>query len=408
MPTFLYVAKSMDGQEKNGQMEAKDEHQLAALLRQENFILIFADKQNEPFQKGKGFSLPFFFGGKVSLKEKLFFTRNLRVMVSAGISLPKSLRTLAEISKNEKFKEALLAIIEDVSAGKVFSQALAKYPKIFPELFCSLIRAGEESGTMEEALKNLTQQMERQNELASKIKGAMMYPIVILVAMLGIGVLMLVMVIPKLAEIFKDMGTELPFTTKILMGLGDFVSQKWYFALAIVVILIVSVKYALSTKKGKRIADMISLKMPIIAPLVQKTNSAYTARTISSLASSGVPIVKSLEIVSGVLGNVYFKEAMLQSAEVVRKGGKLSEALKSYQNLYPPVVIQMIEVGEETGETSDILQKLAEFFEEEVSTATKNMSSIIEPILMLFIGGAVGFFAVSMLQPMYSVMGTIK
>jgi type IV pilus assembly protein PilC len=408
MPTFLYVAKSMSGQEQTGQMEAKDEHQLAALLRQQDFVLILAEKQNVSSQKEKGFSLSFLSGGKVNLKEKLFFTRNLRVMISAGISLPKALRTLAGISKNEKFKAALLAIIEEVNAGKVFSQALAKYPKIFPELFCSLIKAGEESGTMEEALKNLTLQMERQNELASKIKGAMMYPAVILVAMLGIGVLMLVMVVPKLAEIFKDMGTELPFTTQILMGLGDFVSQKWYLALTIVVVLVVAVKYVLSTKKGKRIADKIFLKLPIIGPLIQKTNSAYTARTISSLASSGVPIVRSLEIVSEVLGNVYFKEALLQSAETVRKGGKLSEALKVYQNLYPPLVIQMIEVGEETGETSDILQKLAEFFEEEVTSATKNMSSIIEPVLMLLMGGAVGFFAVSMLQPMYSVMGNIK
>jgi type IV pilus assembly protein PilC len=167
-------------------------------------------------------------------------------------------------------------------------------------------------------------------------------------------------------------------------------------------------KITLGSKSGKRFFDRISLKIPIISPLVQKINSAYTTRTISSLLNSGVPVTTTLEITSGILGNVYFREALLSSAEKVRKGEKLSAALKSFSDLYPQVVIQMLEVGEETGETSDILQKLADFFEEEVTNMTKNMSSIIEPILMLFIGGAVGFFAVSMLQPIYGVMGTIK
>jgi len=406
MPKYFYVAKSVEGKEKAGEVDAKDEHQLAKSLHQEGYVLISSEAAKEKKQGGFAISLPFF--NNVSLKEKLFFTRNLKVMISAGISLPRSLSTLADISKNKVFKKALLEIIEEVNEGQSFSGALGKHPKIFSNLFCNLIKAGEESGTMEESLKNLTLQMERQNDLRSKITGAMMYPAVIVVAVLGIGILMLVMVIPKLAETFKDLGVELPLTTRIVIGLGDFMVQRWYLVILIIVIFIVAFKIILATKSGRRVFDSLSLKMPIIASLVQKTNAAYTTRTIGSLLSSGVAVTAALETTSGVLGNIYFREALQKSAERVRKGEKLSSALKSFGELYPQVVIQMLEVGEETGETSDILQKLADFFEDEVTNTTKNMSSIIEPILMLFIGGAVGFFAISMLQPIYGVMGSIK
>jgi type IV pilus assembly protein PilC len=406
MSKYFYVAKNLSGEEKTGEMDAKDESQLAKILHREGYVLISAEAEKEVDKKG--FNINISFLNKVSLKEKVFFTRNLKVMISAGISLPRSLRTLAEITKNKRFKKVLSEIVEEINKGQSFSVALKKYPDVFSELFCSLIKAGEESGTMEESLKNLTMQMDRQNELRSKIIGAMAYPVVVISAMIGIGIMMLVMVIPKLSETFADMGVELPMTTKIVMNFGNFMAQKWYLVILIVVLSVFFFKIFISRPFGKKIADKISLKIPIISPLIQKTNSAYTVRTIGSLINSGVPIVSALEITAGILGNFYFRDALLGSAEQVRKGKKLSEALKHYGNLYPLVVLQMIEVGEETGETSDILQKLAVFFEEEVADTTKNLSSIIEPILMLLIGGAIGFFAVSMMQPMYSVMGTIK
>jgi type IV pilus assembly protein PilC len=405
MSIYFYTAKAIDGGEKSGQIEAKDEHQLAKILHQEGYILISA----EPIKEKTGslnISLPFL--NKVSLKEKLFFTRNLKVMISAGISLPRSLRTLADVTKNKIFKKVLFEIIEEINKGQNFSNCLAKYPNIFSELFCNLIKAGEESGTLEESLKNLSFQIERQNDLRSKIIGAMMYPAVIIAAIGGIGVLMMVMVIPKLAETFRDLGSELPLTTRIVMGAGDFFTQKWYLVVSIIIILAIILRVFLNTESGRRTFDKISLKLPIIAPIIQKTNAAYTTRTIGSLLNSGVPVTTALEITSRVLGNVYFREALSGSSEKVRKGEKLSAALRSFGDIYPAVVIQMIEVGEETGETPDILQKLADFFEEEVTNTTKNMSSIIEPILMLFIGAAVGFFAISMLQPIYGVMGNIK
>jgi len=249
--------------------------------------------------------------------------------------------------------------------------------------------------------------MERQHELQSELKGAMIYPTVIVIAMIGIGILMLVMVVPKLAETFEELGVELPPATKLVIAIGNFLANYWYLLPLVILFFILLLRGISKTKGGKRIIDGFTLKIPIISSIIKKSNAAYTARTLGSLISSGVPIVRALEVTSGALGNVYYKEALAEAGEKVRKGAKLFETLKPYQNIYPLLVIQMVEVGEETGQTSDILVKLADFFEEEVTTAAKNLSSVIEPALMLIVGGAVGFFAFSMIQPMYSMLGAI-
>jgi type IV pilus assembly protein PilC len=407
LPKFFYIAKSFQGEDKTGTLEAKDEHELARILHQQGLVLISANLEEEKQKKRKfEISLPFFKG--VSLSEKMFFTRNLQVMISAGISLPRALTILAAQTRNKNFKMTILNILEEITKGKSFAESLGKYPQFFSELFVSMIKVGEESGTLEDVLKNLTFQMERENDLRSKIQGAMMYPAVIICAMIGIGTLMLIMVVPKLAETFVELGIELPPTTKFVIFLGTFLAKDWFLLPFIILALFILLRQTLKTKIGKKFFDKLFLKIPVISPIVKKTNSAQTIRTLSSLITAGVPIVQALGVVSGALGNVYFKGAVAKAQEEVRKGGKLSEALKPYQNLYPLVVIQMMEVGEETGQTADILAKLAEFYEEEVTLATKNIASLIEPILMLLIGGAVGFFAISMIQPMYSMLGAIQ
>lgn len=408
MPLYSYRAKSFKGETKLGVLEAKDEHQLARLLRQEGYILIEATLEEEVREK-KGrieFFFPFF--DRVKLKEKIFFIRNLQVMIGAGVALPRGLEILARQAKSRKFRKTLLDIEQRIIKGESFSDSLSKHPGVFSELFVNMVKVGEEAGTLENVLKILAQQMEKENELKSKIKGAMIYPLVIILTMIGIGILMLIMVVPKLAETFKELNIELPFTTKIVIALGKFLAQKWYLVILTILALFFGLKIILKTKRGKQVVDFLFLKIPIISPIVRKTNSAYTVRTLSSLVAAGVPIVQSLEIVSRVLGNCYFREAIAKAAERVRKGSKLSESLRPYEELYPSVVIQMIEVGEETGETSTILEKLAYFFEEEVAIIIKNLSSLIEPVLMLIIGAVVGFFVVSMVQPMYSMLGAIK
>lgn len=406
MPRFVYTAKSFQGEEKSGALEAKNEKDLSQILHREGYVLISARAEGESKSK-TGLKLSLLSLG-VSLTEKMLFTRNLKVMISAGVALPRALKTLSSQTKSKKFGSALLAISDEITRGKSFSESLALYPDIFPELFQSMVRVGEESGTLEEVLNVLTRQMEREHELRSKIKGALIYPAVIIFAMVGIGILMLVVVVPKLAETFQELNVELPFTTRVVISLGNFLANQWYLAILIIFILIFLLRAAMKTKGGKRVIDFILLKTPIISPIIRKSNAAYAVRTLSSLFSAGVPIVRSLEIISGTMSNVYFKMTMSEAAEVVKKGGKLSAALALYPDIYPASIVQMVQVGEETGETSAILAKLADFFEEEVGNATKNLSAIIEPILMLIVGATVGFFAISMIQPIYSMLGAIK
>ncbi len=404
MPKYFYQAKTLKGVPRSGVLEAKDEKELAVILRKEGCLLIKAELERKKKKFNIPLTIPF---RRVSLSDKLMFTRNLKVMVAAGVSLPRSLKILSDQTKNKKFKKAILSARDDIIKGKPFSEALSKHKNIFSELFVSMIKVGEETGTMEDVLGVLSNQIEKDYQLRSKIKSAMVYPAVIILAMVGIGVLMLIVVIPKLADVFEDLGVDLPLTTRMVIAIGSFMAEFWYTLPLIVLVFILAGRFFLKTKYGKIFINTVSLKTPLISPITKKTNAAYTIRTLSSLIKAGVPIVRSLQIVSNSLTNIYYKKAIKECSEKVRKGAKLAESLSTYKDIYPNLVIQMIEVGEETGETSKILEKLAEFFEEEVTSATKNISAVIEPILMLLIGGAVAFFAISMIQPIYGMIQTL-
>jgi len=400
MPKYFYTATSSAGELKSGVSEARDEHELVRFLRQKGYILISA-RLEKPKKKIDIFSSL----TGVSLKEKLFFTRNFRLMIKAGVPLPRSLEILVAQSRNKGFKKALLKIREEIIGGKRLSESLKDWPGIFSELFCNMIKVGEETGNLEGVLENLTRQIEKTYELKSKVKGALVYPVVIIVAMTGIGILMLVMVVPKLSATFDELGIELPFSTRLIISAADFIVKFWFVFPVIILVLVFLIKQALKTKEGSKTVDKLFLKAPIISPIIKETNTASTARTLGTLISSGVPIVKSLEIVSKTLDNFYFREAMAEAAKEVKKGTKLSEALEPFSEIYPHSFSEMIAIGEETGETSSILEKLADFSEAEVENLTKNLSSAIEPVIMIIIGAAVGFFAVSMIQPMYSMLG---
>lgn len=403
MPRYFYLAKSFTGETKSGVMEASNEYQLAKILRQEGLILIRAKLEKE--KKALSFSFPSF---GISLTEKLFFTRNLQVMVAAGLSLTKALDGLIVQTRNRRFKEALTKIKEEIVKGQSFSEALSKYPNIFSEFFRNLIKVGEETGNLEEVLKILARQMEREYELKSKIKGAMIYPAIIILAMIGIGILMLTIVVPQLAATFQELEVELPFTTKIVIGLGTFLNKKWPWVIFLSLFLGLIFWSLQKIPFLKIFFDFLVLKIPIFSSLFKNSNSAYTVRSLASLISAGVPLPRSLEITANTLSNFYYKKALLEAVEKVKKGEKLSEALKPYSKIYSPTLLQMLQVGEETGETTEILEKLADFYENEVTNQSKNLASVIEPFLMLIVGAAVGFFAVSMIQPIYSMMGAIK
>ncbi|MBI2573985.1 MAG: type II secretion system F family protein [Candidatus Wildermuthbacteria bacterium] len=406
MPNYFYTAVSSAGAHESGTAMVKDEQELAHVLREKGYVLLSArEKKDGDAWANLEAWLNGLFG--VSLEERLMFTRNLKVMVSAGVALPKALEILSLQTKSYSLKKALFAVKEKVLQGFMLSQAMEAHPSVFSELFVNMVKVGEESGTLESVLSHLAVQTEREYDLKSKIKGALVYPAVILTAMTGIGILMLVLVVPKMAETFKGMNIQLPLSTRFVIGLGDFLTHQWYIAFGVVGLFIGSLAYFLRTALGKKAFDALVLKLPVISDIATKTSAAFTVRILSSLIAAGVPIVRSLEITSRVLGNSYFKAVLARAAEDVKKGAKLSQVFREYGKLYPPVVAQMLEVGEETGKTSEVLGKLAEFYEGEVGNTTKNLATAIEPVLMLFIGGAVGFFAISMIQPIVSIQTSL-
>lgn len=404
MPKYKFIAKNFKGEEKKGEVEAKDLKELSLSLKKEGYILISVTEVAPKSSLGLSLQIR----KKVSLKEKLFFIRNFEVMIASGVSLPNALKILARQTKNRYFKKVLNEILDKILKGESLSATIQNYPKIFPEFFSSLILVGEKTGQLDKILAILGDYLEKTHRLRSKVKGAMMYPVVIIVAMIGIGIVMLVKVVPQLKETFLSLELNLPKSTMFILNLGETLSNNIILVVGIPIIFIIFLIFTLKNKQFKRMLGKFFLKIPFISSLVKKTNTAYCARTLSSLIEGGVPIVEALKITSKVVTNAQFRESLKSASEQIKKGKKLSEIFREYENLYPPIFYEMLEVGEKTGKTSQILLKLAEFFEDEVFNITQNLSSIIEPVLLLLIGIVVGFFAISVIRPIYSMLGSFQ
>ncbi len=403
----FYTAKNYAGETKSGELKVKDERDLANQLRLDGFVLTsFKEIKEEAENKTEAKLLNRLFG--IPISEKMMFARNLSVMISSGLPLSRALINLTDQTQNKRFKKVLKNIYEDLQTGSTLSDGMAKYPAIFDELFVNMIRVGESGGNLEEVLQILAEQLEKEHDLTQKVKGAMVYPTVILVAMVLIGIVMMVYVVPELVSVFGELNANLPTSTKFIIATSNFMRNDWMFLLPGLVVLVFALKLFSTTASGKRTAAFLTVNIPIMRDIVIKLNCARFARIYSSLIKSGLPVVETLKILSRTLTNFYYQEALQKAADNVQKGIPLSKIIYEEKKIFPVLVPQMIEVGEETGKTEDILLKLAEFYEGEVNQLTKNMSSIIEPVLMLIIGSAVGFFAISILQPIYSVMQNIN
>ena len=344
---------------------------------------------------------------KVPLKERLFFVQHLGVMLKAGISLSKAIKTLAKQTQNKYFKKILEDIGSQVEKGNSFAESLSSYKKIFGELFINMIEAGELSGKLEDVLDNLFTQMKKEHALYSKVKGALTYPVVILFAMFGIGTFMFVFIIPKITSMFDQMGAELPLPTKILIGISNGIANNGLLSGTIFIVSVISFIKIIKTKKGKYLFQAFLLKMPIIAPIIKKINIAKFSRNVSSLLKTDIMIIKTFQITANVMGNVHYRDSLLAMSQQIKKGGKLSETIEQYPKLFNPLVTQMVAVGEETGELDSILEELAEFYEEEVNQIMETLPTIIEPLLILIMGVGVGAIAVAIIMPMYSLTSAI-
>jgi len=406
MPNFVYTAKTLEDKTVTGTSLAKDLRELSKSLRNEGLFLIRAVSKDEKKKKWLDFS--FSLSSKVPTDEKIMLTRNLAVMVATGLSLVKSFDVLANQAKNKRLKVALFAIKEQINKGQSISSAMSRYPDIFSDFFLSMMEIGEESGTLEDVLKILALQLEKEHRLKSGVQSAMIYPIIILSLMIVVGGIVAVVVLPRLKQFFSGLNAKIPFYTKALIDFGEFSIKNWPLLIIIPVILGFFTVMALKTKKGKWLKDTILLKTPIFSPLVKKNNCAILIRSLSSLLGSGVSLTRSLEVASGTMGNFYFKRAVKDALERVKKGENLSVALSSYRDIFPYGAIELVEVGEETGKTAMVLKTLAEFYEEEVISATAKLSALIEPALIIVMGVIVAFFAFSIIEPMYSSLGAIK
>jgi type IV pilus assembly protein PilC len=405
MPNYSYTAKTAEGETKTGKTFADNPSQLAKKLKDENLLLIKADSdQKEKKREFLGFN---FFKVKVSSAEKIVMTRNMHIMTATGLSTVKIFDILSAQTKKKRFKVALLDIKEKINKGQALSEALSFYPEIFSELFLSMVRIGEESGTLDQVLLDLSLQLEKEHELRSKVKGAMIYPAVILLTMVVSGIVIISVVIPHLNTFFSTMTMELPFYTKFILGLGNFASKNLLLLLISPIILVILLVASFKTKQGKWLADTVLLKIPFFSLLIKENDCAILIRAISSLISSGVPLVRSLEVSANLMGNQYFKKAIEEAGEKIKKGESLSSALKANKDIFPFGMVEMIEVGEETGKTSVILKRLAEFYEQEVINAAEKISTALEPVLIVVLGVVVGIFAFSVIEPMYSVLSTM-
>lgn len=343
----------------------------------------------------------------IPLKEKLFFTQYLGIMLKSGISLAPALKTLAKQTPNKHFAKIIKEIADSVERGVSLTESLRPHGRVFGELFINMIEAGEVSGKLEDVLAQLYIQQKKQYELTSKIKGALTYPIVIIFAMGGIGIFMMVKVVPSLTEMLKSFEAELPIATKILIAISDFiVSNGLFLFIALVVFILIFIRI-LRINKYRYYLQAIILKLPIISPIIKKINLARFSRTISTLLKADIMIIKTFQITANVLGNLHYRKAVNEMAEKIRKGSQIDEVVIAYPKLFPPVVNQIISVGEETGELDNILAELADFYEGEVDKIMDNLPALIEPLLILVLGFGVGAMAVAIIMPMYTLTSAV-
>jgi len=344
----------------------------------------------------------------VSVKDMAIFSRQLSTLVNAGVSMVRGLGVLTDQCSNAKLKVTLKKVLDDVQEGSSFSDALRKHPKVFDRLYCAMVQAGEAGGVLDEVLARLAQLLEDAARLANKIKSAMTYPAVVTFIAVGIFMAMCIFIIPTFEGVFKQLGGELPAFTQLLVDISKFLRSPAVLSLPIgIAVVVIAFKWFYSTPFGKLYMDGVFLKLPLFGDLVVKSSVARFSRTFGSLTRAGVPILGSLEITSETAGNMVIANAIDAARESVKEGGMISPALEKSE-VFPPMAIQMISIGEETGEMDKMLMKVADFYENEVEEAVKALTSLMEPVMILVLGGMVGSIIVGMYLPIFSIMDKIK
>nr|HDM99650.1 type II secretion system F family protein [Deltaproteobacteria bacterium] len=402
MPVFVWKGTASGGQIQKGEIEAQDEQAVRRLLRQQRITL--SKVKPKPKDLLENIAI---FKKKVSPKDIVIFTRQLSTMIDAGLPLIQGLEILASQQENKTFKNVLMDTKSDVESGSSFADALKKYPKQFDRLFCNMIAAGEMGGILDEVLKRLADYMEKALRLKKKVKGALTYPTIVLaISALVIGVI-LIFVIPVFEKMFADFGSALPIPTQMVVNLSAFVKSYTPLMIGIVAVMICLFRKYYKTEKGMRMVDGLLLKSPVFGPLLKKVAVAKLTRTLGTLIESGVPILETLNVAAGTSGNKVVEEVIYKVRSSISEGRTLAEPL-SESKIFPAMVVQMISVGETTGALDQMLNKIADFYDEEVETAVEALTSMIEPFMIVFLGGTVGSIIIAMYLPIFKMAEAVS
>lgn len=395
-----------DGSEYDGTTEAPDKFAVYRQVKKEGGSVLSVSEEGK---RGGGFDFKKLNSIFSTVKEddKISFAKNLSAMISAGLSLSRALVVLSRQSKSPRLKGLLTGMEEKVKQGGSFHEALAENPRVWSPLMIAMVKAGEESGQLSDALKTVGVQLERAHNIKKKVRGAMLYPSIVLFALIVIAYFMLTTIVPTLRQTFEELDADLPTTTQFIISASNFLTENTILAIMLFLAVIVGFVMGMRTKQGKRYFEWTILHIPVIKTLVKEVNAARIARTLSSLLSAGVEVLSAADITQEVAQNSYYRETLDDMKKKISQGLPIAEVFEKNEHLYPPFFGELVAVGEETGKLPEMLTRIADYYENEVEQSTKDMSTIIEPFLMLLVGGVVGFFAISMITPIYSISQNI-
>lgn len=401
MAEFQYRVITPEGKEKKGTMEGKSVEQVSGVLKaQKNVILSVSEASL--MNRDINFSL----GGRVSARDYSIFCRQFVSIISAGVSIINALEMMRDQTENRTLKKALGEVYEDVSKGESMAGAMKKHSKVFPSMLCNMVEAGEASGSMEVAFERMAVQFEKENKLKQSVKKAMIYPIVLLVVMVGVLFLMMIWVIPNFMGMFAELDTELPPITQAVVNMSDFVIAKWWLILLVVAAAIALFKAYAASPSGKFVLGGIALKIPVFGKLQTKSECARLGRTLCTLLGAGVPMMDAIEITGRSMENVHYKKAMMDAKDQVMKGMALSRPLKTC-GLFPPMVVHMVSIGEETGNIETMLENVANYYEDDVQVATEQVMALMEPMIIVVMAIVVGVLIMAIMQPMLTLYESI-
>jgi len=401
MAVFDYRAKNNDGVTVDGAVIAPTENVAYGILRDRDLTIIsLSERKKSVFDKLELF-------GRVKTKEVVIFFRQLSVMVSANVPLVKALRTLVRQTKNVRLKTIISDIADEVDGGAKLSQVMKRYPRVFSNFFVQMIRSAETTGKLDEILLYLADQAEKDYDMTSKVKGAMIYPAFILSGLIIVGAVMIMFVLPQVLSILAEGGAEeLPITTRAIIWLSDFLRGYWWALIIVIVSVVMSYRAIVKTENGRRRVDILKIKMPIFGEIYNKTYLTRLARSLSTLLSSGVPLTQSLDIVADVIGNTLYRDLTRETIKEVEAGNSVTTVYTRDKNV-PVMLSQMMSVGEQSGRLDKILLKLADFYSRELENLLRNLVTLIEPIIMVLMGIAVGFLVSAIILPIYNLSSAI-